>query len=73
VRDLWAYADLGTFTDTYTAATVPSHGVVMLKVTSVAAEDVTASTPSRLRRRGLHAATATRTSEVGLTRFRGRC
>ena len=34
VRDLWAHKDLGTFNDSYTASSVPSHGVVMLKVTS---------------------------------------
>jgi alpha-galactosidase len=35
VRDLWAHADLGTFTERF-AATVPAHGVVMLRVTPVA-------------------------------------
>ena len=34
VRDLWTHTDLGTFTGSYTASSVPSHGVVMLKVTS---------------------------------------
>ena len=34
VRDLWSHTDLGTFTGSYTASSVPSHGVVMLKVTS---------------------------------------
>jgi alpha-galactosidase len=34
VRDLWSHTDLGTFTASYTAAAVASHGVVMLKVTS---------------------------------------
>jgi hypothetical protein len=34
VRDLWGHSDLGTFSDYYTASSVPSHGVVMLKVTS---------------------------------------
>jgi len=34
VRDLWSHTDLGSFTGSYTAASVPSHGVVMLKVTS---------------------------------------
>jgi alpha-galactosidase len=34
VRDLWAHDELGTFQDSFTASTVPSHGVVMLKVTS---------------------------------------
>ena len=34
VRDLWNHTDLGSFTGSYTASTVPSHGVVMLKVTS---------------------------------------
>lgn len=31
VRDLWAHKDLGTVADQYTA-TVPSHGVVLIKV-----------------------------------------
>ncbi len=35
VRDLWSHTDLGTFDDSYTAASVPSHGVVMLEITSV--------------------------------------
>ena len=34
VRDLWSHSDLGTFSGSYTASSVPSHGVVMLKVTS---------------------------------------
>ena len=34
VRDLWSHTDLGSFTDTYTAQSVPSHGVVMLKIVS---------------------------------------
>jgi len=33
VRDLWTHTDLGPFEGAYTAS-VPSHGVVMLKVTS---------------------------------------
>jgi alpha-galactosidase len=33
VRDLWAHADRGVFTDSFTAR-VPSHGAVMLKVVS---------------------------------------
>ena len=33
VRDLWTHSDQGTFTDSYTAS-VPSHGVVMLKLVS---------------------------------------
>jgi alpha-galactosidase len=32
VRDLWRHADLGTFTDHF-SATVPAHGVVMVRVT----------------------------------------
>ena len=32
VRDLWAHADLGTFTDHF-SATVPAHGVVMVRIT----------------------------------------
>ncbi|GHO43513.1 alpha-galactosidase D [Ktedonospora formicarum] len=31
VRDLWAHADKGSFTGSYTA-NVPSHGIVMLKI-----------------------------------------
>jgi alpha-galactosidase len=34
VRDLWSHADLGSFSNSYTASTVPGHGVVMLKITS---------------------------------------
>jgi alpha-galactosidase len=33
VRDLWAHANRGSFTNSYTAS-VPSHGVVMLKITA---------------------------------------
>jgi alpha-galactosidase len=36
VRDLWSHTDLGSFSGSYTASSVPSHGVVMLKVTSAA-------------------------------------
>lgn len=36
VRDLWSHADLGTFNNSYTASSVPSHGVAMLKITSTA-------------------------------------
>jgi alpha-galactosidase len=32
VRDLWQHTDLGMFTGSYSAASVPSHGVVMLRV-----------------------------------------
>lgn len=32
VRDLWAKKDLGSFTGSYTASSVPGHGVVMIKV-----------------------------------------
>jgi len=34
VRDLYAQKDLGPFTDSYTATSVPSHGIVMLKIVS---------------------------------------
>jgi alpha-galactosidase len=34
VRDLWSHTDLGSFTGSYTASAVSSHGVVMLKVMS---------------------------------------
>jgi alpha-galactosidase len=34
VRDLWNQKDLGSFTDSYKADTVPMHGIVMLKVVS---------------------------------------
>jgi alpha-galactosidase len=32
VRDLWSHADLGTFSDHF-SATVPAHGAVMVRVT----------------------------------------
>jgi len=32
VRDLWAHADLGTFTGTYTALNVPFHGSAFLRL-----------------------------------------
>ncbi len=32
VRDLWQHQDLGSFSGSYTASNVPSHGVVMLTV-----------------------------------------
>jgi alpha-galactosidase len=34
VRDLWSHTDLGTFSGSYTAASVPSHGVTLLKVST---------------------------------------
>jgi alpha-galactosidase len=34
VRDLWSHTDLGMFSNSYTASSVPSHGVVMLKIAS---------------------------------------
>jgi len=34
VRDLYAQKDLGSSTDSYTASSVPSHGIVMLKIVS---------------------------------------
>jgi alpha-galactosidase len=34
VRDLWAKSDLGSSTDSYTAKSVPSHGITMVKLTS---------------------------------------
>jgi alpha-galactosidase len=34
VRDLWTHTDLGTFNGSFTASSVPGHGVTMLKVTS---------------------------------------
>ncbi len=34
VRDLWSHTDLGSFDDSYTATSVPSHGVVLLKIAS---------------------------------------
>ena len=34
VRDLYAQKDLGTSTDSYTATSVPMHGVAMLKIVS---------------------------------------
>jgi alpha-galactosidase len=32
VRDLWAHRDVGSFSGRY-AATVPAHGVVMVRIT----------------------------------------
>jgi len=37
VRDLWAHRDLGSYNGSYTAS-VPSHGVVMLKITGTEAD-----------------------------------
>jgi len=34
VRDLWTHTDLGSFTGAYTAAAVPAHGAVMLRIAS---------------------------------------
>jgi alpha-galactosidase len=34
VRDLWSHTDLGTFSGSYTASAIPSHGVAMIKVVS---------------------------------------
>jgi alpha-galactosidase len=34
VRDLWSHTDLGSFTGSYTASSVPSHGAAMLKIVS---------------------------------------
>jgi alpha-galactosidase len=34
VRDLWTHADLGAFSNAYTSAGIPSHGVAMLKIAS---------------------------------------
>ena len=34
VRDLYAQKDLGSFNDSYMAASVPMHGIVMLKIVS---------------------------------------
>jgi hypothetical protein len=44
VRDLWARADLGSFSGSYTAS-VPSHGVVLVKI--VAGGVQLTSTPTR--------------------------
>jgi alpha-galactosidase len=32
VRDLWSHTDLGSFSGSYTATAIPSHGVAMLKI-----------------------------------------
>ena len=32
VRDLWQHSDLGTYSGSYAAMNVPSHGVVMLRI-----------------------------------------
>ena len=34
VRDVWSHTDLGSFSGSYTASSVPSHGVVMLIIKS---------------------------------------
>jgi alpha-galactosidase len=34
VRDLWTHTDLGTFTGSYAVMSIPSHGIVVLKVRS---------------------------------------
>jgi len=34
VRDLYAQKDLGSFTNSYMATSVPTHGIVMLKIVS---------------------------------------
>ena len=39
VRDVWAAADRGNFSGSYTAAIVPAHGVVLLILTPAAASD----------------------------------
>ena len=44
VRDLWAHADVGTFLNSY-MANVPSHGVVMLKITGQAANPTPTPVP----------------------------
>ena len=36
VRDMWAHAELGTFTGSYTAANVPAHGTVVVRLTPAA-------------------------------------
>jgi alpha-galactosidase len=45
VRDLWAHADRGTFTNSYTAS-VPSHSVVMLKITAGSGGSTPTPTPT---------------------------
>jgi hypothetical protein len=35
LRDLWRQKDLGTFTDEYQAKNIPSHGVLLLKITKL--------------------------------------
>jgi alpha-galactosidase len=34
LRNMWTHADIGTFAQSYTATGIPTHGVVMLRVTS---------------------------------------
>ena len=34
VRDLWNQKDLGSFTDSYQATGIPTHGIVLLKIVS---------------------------------------
>ncbi|HLG75424.1 MAG TPA: malectin domain-containing carbohydrate-binding protein, partial [Ktedonobacteraceae bacterium] len=45
VRDLWAHADQGTFTNSY-SATVPAHGVVMLKISTSSSTSTPTPTPT---------------------------
>jgi alpha-galactosidase len=45
VRDLWAHASRGSFTNSYTAS-VPSHGVVMLKITAGSGGGTPTPTPT---------------------------
>ncbi len=33
IRDLWSHSDLGTFTESWTASHIPSHGTRLIKVT----------------------------------------
>jgi alpha-galactosidase len=44
VRDLWAKSDLGNYSSSFSAS-VPSHGVVMLKITSGGTATTTEPTP----------------------------
>ena len=67
VRDLWARADLGSFSGSYTAS-VPSHGIVLIKV--VAGGGGTAQPTNTPTRTPTIGASPTRTNTAGPTSTR---
>ncbi|HUD42536.1 MAG TPA: discoidin domain-containing protein [Dokdonella sp.] len=44
VRDLYAHADLGTFVNSYTSPSIPSHGSMMIKLTGTGSSRLYAAT-----------------------------